>query len=73
MDTSHICDHLIMYLTNLLVGHLSSSQDHVSLDHVIPKVPVGHMVNHMSLSHAVSQDHMPLFLAWSLDYNWALG
>ena len=38
-------------------------------DHVIPKVPEGHMVGHMPLSHAASQDHMPLFLAWSLDYN----
>ena len=58
-----------MWLTNCLMGHLSSSQDHMHLDHVIPKVPAGHMVSHVLLSRAASQDHMPLFLAWSLDYN----
>ena len=58
-----------MWLTNLLIGHLSSSQDHMLLDHVIPKVPVSHVVGHVLLSRAVSQGHMPLFLAWLLDYN----
>ena len=69
MDASCICNHLIMWLTNLLIDHLSSSQDHVSLDHVIPKVLEDHVVSHVLLSRAASQDHMPLFLAWSLNYN----
>ena len=69
MDASCICNHLIMLLTNLLVGHLSSSQDHVLLDHMTPKVPEGHVVGHVPLSHVVSQDHGPLFPVWSLDYN----
>ena len=43
------------------------------LDHMIPKAPEGHMVGHMLLSHAASQGHVPLFLAWSLGYSWALG
>ena len=69
MDASRICNHLIMWLTNLLIGHLSSSQDHMLLDYVIPKVPEGHVVSHVPLSRAASQGHMPLFLVWSLDYN----
>ena len=40
---------------------------------MIPKVPEGHVVDHVSLSHVPSQGHVPLFPAWSLDYNWALG
>ena len=43
------------------------------LDHVIPKVPEGHVVDHVSLSRVVSQGHVPLFPAWSLDCNQALG
>ena len=58
-----------MWLTNLLIGHSSSSQDHVLLAHVIPKVPEGHVVDHVSLSRVASQGHVPLFPAWSLDYN----
>ena len=50
---SHICNHLIMWLTNLLIGHLSSSQGHMLLDHVILKVPEGHLVGHMPLSRAL--------------------
>ena len=64
MDTSCICNHLIVWLTNLLIGHLSSSQDHVLLDH---------MVGHVLLSRAASQGHVPLFPVWLPDYNWALG
>ena len=45
----------------------------MSWDHVIPKVPEGHVVDHVSLSRVSSQGHMPLFPAWLLDYNWALG
>ena len=43
------------------------------LDHVIPKVPEGHVAGHMFLSHAASQGHVPLFLVWLLGYSWALG
>ena len=43
------------------------------LDHMIPRVPVGHMVGHVPLSRAASQGYVPLSLAWSLDYSWALG
>ena len=42
-------------------------------DHVIPKVPEGHVVGHVSLSRVSSQGHVPSFPAWLLDYNWALG
>ena len=51
------------------MGHLSSSQDHVLLDHMIPKVPEGHVVGHVPLSRVASQGHVPFFPAWSLDYN----
>ena len=51
------------------MDHLSSSQGHVLLDHMIPKVPGGHVVDHMPLSRVASQDHMPLFPVWSLGYN----
>ena len=40
---------------------------------MIPKVPEGHVVDHVSLSRVSSQGHVPLFPAWLLDYNWALG
>ena len=43
------------------------------LDHVIPKVPEGHVADHVPLSRVASQGHVPLFPTWSLDYNWALG
>jgi len=45
-------------MTNLLVGHVILSQDHVLVYHVISKLSRCHMIEHMTGHVMVSQGHV---------------
>ena len=47
-----------MLMTNLLVGHMILSQDHVFVYHMIPKLARCHVIEHMTDQVIVSQGHV---------------
>jgi len=61
---------VIMLMTNLLVGHMILSQDHVFVYHMISKVLRCHVIEHMIGHVIVSQGHM--VGEWILPHDYTL-
>ena len=49
---------MIVLMTNPLVGHVISSQDHMLGSHMISKMSRCHVTEHVTGQVLVSQDHM---------------